>query len=79
MGGERGPESQLASNVVLQLQGRIFLTLMCRGSCFLSYTAESSHHLMAAITPKEGLVAGLLRPRPSLKQIKHSSKKRKVP
>jgi hypothetical protein len=28
---------------------------LCRGSCFLSYTAESSHHLMAALTPKEAL------------------------
>jgi hypothetical protein len=27
--------------------------IVCRGSCFLSYTAESSHHLMAALTPKD--------------------------
>jgi hypothetical protein len=26
---------------------------LCRGSYFFSYTVESSHHLMAAITPKE--------------------------
>ncbi len=26
------------------------LSPVCRGSCFLSYTAESSHHLMAALT-----------------------------
>ncbi len=28
---------------------------MCRESCFLSYTAECSHHLMAAIISKEAL------------------------
>ncbi len=28
---------------------------MWRGSCFLSYTAESSHHLMAKIISKEAL------------------------
>jgi hypothetical protein len=26
---------------------------LCRGSCFLSYTAENSHHLMAAIIPQK--------------------------
>jgi hypothetical protein len=26
---------------------------VCHGNCFLSYSVESSHHLMAALTPKE--------------------------
>jgi hypothetical protein len=30
-------------------------SVLCRGSCFLSYTAESSHHLMAKIISKEAL------------------------
>jgi hypothetical protein len=29
--------------------------VLCRGCCFLSYTAKSSHHPMAALTPKERL------------------------
>jgi hypothetical protein len=29
--------------------------VLCLGSCFLSYTAKSSHHLMVAFTPKEAL------------------------
>jgi hypothetical protein len=29
--------------------------LLCRGSCFLGYTAENSHHLTARIISKEAL------------------------
>jgi hypothetical protein len=36
--------------LLLQCSGGV-----CRGSCFLSYTAESSHHLMAKIISKEAL------------------------
>jgi hypothetical protein len=32
-----------------------YVATLCRGSCFLSYTAESSHHLMAKIVSKEVL------------------------
>jgi hypothetical protein len=33
----------------------IFCGYLCRGSCFLSYTAENSHHLTAKIISKEAL------------------------
>jgi hypothetical protein len=31
------------------------LLTLCRGSCFLSYTAENSHHLTAKIISKDEL------------------------
>ncbi len=38
----------------LFVDAEILLTL-CRGSCFLSYTAENSHHLTAKIISKDAL------------------------
>jgi hypothetical protein len=43
------PWIRIGSGSVLSLK------CLCRGSCFLSYTAESSHHPMVAFTPKEAL------------------------
>ncbi len=35
--------------------GTFIVVVLCRGSCFLSYAAENSHHLGAKIISKEAL------------------------
>jgi hypothetical protein len=32
-----------------------YFSVVCHGSCFLGYTAENSHHLMAKIISKDAL------------------------